>query len=45
MSNTEKDTEVRLIPIQFEDDIVPGDSIADKLLEAVHRSRNHRAVS
>lgn len=39
MSNTEKGTEVRLIPISFEDDIVPGDSIADKLLEAVLRSR------
>ena len=36
---TSKATEVRLIPIGFADDIVPGVSIADKLLEAVHRKR------
>ena len=39
MPRTKKTAEVRLIPIRIEDDIVPGDSIADKLLEAVHRNR------
>ena len=39
MPHTEKVSEIRLIPIQFEDDIVTGDFIADKLLDAVHRNR------
>jgi coenzyme F420-0:L-glutamate ligase/coenzyme F420-1:gamma-L-glutamate ligase len=31
--------ELRLIPIQFEDEIHPRDSLADKLLEALHQRR------
>jgi coenzyme F420-0:L-glutamate ligase/coenzyme F420-1:gamma-L-glutamate ligase len=36
---TKKAAEIRLIPICFADDILPGASIADNLLEAVHRNR------
>src|ERR1700689_1914041 len=32
-------TELRLIPIPFADEIHPGDSIADKLLQALRRRR------
>lgn len=39
MPKTSKAAEVRLIPIRFADDIVPRVSIADRLLEAVHRNR------
>jgi coenzyme F420-0:L-glutamate ligase/coenzyme F420-1:gamma-L-glutamate ligase len=40
MPKTMKAAEVRLIPIRFEDDIVPGDSIADKLHDAMRRNRH-----
>jgi len=39
MPKTSKAAEVRLIPIRFADDIIPGASLADKLLAAVHRNR------
>lgn len=39
MPKTSKAAEVRLIPIRFADDVTPGVSIADRLLDAVHRSR------
>lgn len=39
MPHTEKVSEIRLIPIQFEDDVVTGDFIPHKLLDAVHRNR------
>jgi coenzyme F420-0:L-glutamate ligase/coenzyme F420-1:gamma-L-glutamate ligase len=39
MPKTSKAADVRLIPIRFADDIIPGASIADRLLEAVHRNR------
>jgi coenzyme F420-0:L-glutamate ligase/coenzyme F420-1:gamma-L-glutamate ligase len=39
MPQTRKAGEVRLIPIPLGDDIVEGDSIADKLIEALRRSR------
>ena len=39
MRQIRKPTEVRLIPIRFADDVLPGDSIADMLLEAVRRNR------
>jgi len=39
MAKTTKVGEVRLIPITLADEIVPGASIADKLVEALRRSR------
>jgi len=39
MPKKKKVVEVRLIPIRFADDIIPGDSIADKLLDAMRRNR------
>jgi coenzyme F420-0:L-glutamate ligase / coenzyme F420-1:gamma-L-glutamate ligase len=39
MAKTSKVGEVRLIPITLADEIVPGASIADKLAEALRRSR------
>jgi coenzyme F420-0:L-glutamate ligase / coenzyme F420-1:gamma-L-glutamate ligase len=39
MPKENKAGEVRLIPIRFVDDIVPGDSIATTLLDAIRRSR------
>jgi coenzyme F420-0:L-glutamate ligase/coenzyme F420-1:gamma-L-glutamate ligase len=41
MRKQKKVTEVRLIPIRFGDDILPGDSIAGKLLDAMRRNRQH----
>ena len=39
MPETSKAAEIRLIPIRFANDIIAGVSIADRLLEAVHRNR------
>jgi coenzyme F420-0:L-glutamate ligase/coenzyme F420-1:gamma-L-glutamate ligase len=39
MAKTSKVAEVRLIPIAHPDEIIPGTSIADKLLAALRRSR------
>jgi coenzyme F420-0:L-glutamate ligase/coenzyme F420-1:gamma-L-glutamate ligase len=39
MPQTKKAREVRLISIRFADEIIPGASIADKLLEALRRGR------
>lgn len=39
MPKTKKPGDVRLIPIPFADDIVEGDSVADKLLTALGRRR------
>ncbi|HXJ87934.1 MAG TPA: coenzyme F420-0:L-glutamate ligase [Candidatus Binatia bacterium] len=39
MPQKKKVGEVRLIPIRFPDEVVPGDSIADKLLDAMRRNR------
>ena len=39
MPEKRKPGEVRLIPIRFVDDIVPGDSIAGKLLDAMRLNR------
>jgi len=39
MPKTKKPAEVRLIPIQFPADVLPGDSIPDKLLDALRGKR------
>jgi len=41
MPNTTKIAELRLIPIQFPDEALPGDSVAIKLLAAMRRNRQH----
>jgi len=39
MPNRKPISELRLIPVRFQDDVLPGDSIADKLLRAARRNR------
>jgi len=39
MPNRKPISELRLIPVRFQDDVLPGDSIADKLLSAARRNR------
>jgi coenzyme F420-0:L-glutamate ligase/coenzyme F420-1:gamma-L-glutamate ligase len=44
MPKTSKVAEIRLIPITLADEIAPGTSIADKLVNALRRTRQHLRV-
>jgi len=41
MPSTKENREIRLIPVKLADEIVPGTSIADALLGAMRRARQH----